>query len=254
MADHIGDRAEQQDRSALLTHAQRPGKLLAVLADGMGGRSGGQIASDQVITTAKNLFSEAPLDGQSAPELLEQIAQEAHSVVRLSALSSEKEPHSTLVALLIDRTSAFWVHAGDSRLYRFRAGQLLARTADHSYANRLAPDGSLVDGGAQAARFKNILFSAIGIGQSLRVDHGSCSDLASGDAFVLASDGFWAYFSDEEIGQVVHLASPRQAAETLIKHARQRAGGRGDNVSVVIVKLNPLPRAGHEPLASPADR
>ena len=250
-ADHIGDRAEQQDRAALITHAHRPGRLLAVLADGMGGRSGGKIASDQVVTTARNLFSESPLDGQSPPDFLEQIARESHSVVRLSAISSEKEPHSTLVALLLDAGTAYWVHAGDSRLYLFRHGQLLAQTADQSYAMRQAADGSLGEGGPEAARFKNILVSAIGIGQDLRVDHGHWPTLAAGDTFLLASDGLWAHFTVEELGRVLDIANPRQAAEQLVKHARLRAGGHGDNLSMVIVKLNPLPRSRTAGQASP---
>jgi PPM family protein phosphatase len=98
IADHIGDRSEQQDRVVLLTSKRNPGTLLAVVADGMGGRTGGRMASDQVISTADSLFQETAAQDGELRALLQQIAAEAHTVIRLTALSSEKEPHSTIVA------------------------------------------------------------------------------------------------------------------------------------------------------------
>ncbi len=245
VAEHVGDRADQQDRVAILTSPQRPGAILALVADGMGGRSGGRMASDQVMSTAKSLFDEPPDKEQSETEFLRQIAEESHSVIRLTAIASEKEPHSTLVAVLIQSGSAVWVHAGDSRLYHFRDGVLAHKTVDHSYGSRIASDGTLVEGGPETSRYKNILFSAIGIGHELRVDFGELRNLRAGDAFVLSSDGLWAYFSESEIGLTVHQLSPREAAQQLIDEARERAKGYGDNLSIAIVKLEkPDPRVG----------
>jgi serine/threonine protein phosphatase PrpC len=237
VADHVGDRADQQDRVAILTSPQRPGMLLAIVADGMGGRTGGRMASDQVVTTAKNLFEEPPAKGMTARELLNQIATESHAVIRLTAIASEKEPHSTLVAVLLQKDSAVWVHAGDSRLYHFRDGALAHKTIDHSYGSRMMADGTLVEGGPETDRFKNVLFSAIGIGHDLRLDYGSVEDLQPGDVFLLASDGLWAYFSEKELGTMVRNFSARDAAENFVRQARDRAQGRGDNLSVAIVKL-----------------
>jgi serine/threonine protein phosphatase PrpC len=238
VAEHVGDRADQQDRVAILTSPNRPGTLLAIVADGMGGRTGGRMASDQVMTTAKNLFEEPPAPGSTPRELLAQIAAEAHAVIRLTAIASEKEPHSTLVALLLQKDSAVWIHAGDSRLYHFRDGAVAHKTIDHSYGSRMTADGTLVEGGPETDRFKNVLFSAIGIGHELRLDYGSVEDLQPGDAFLLASDGLWAYFSERELGTLVRNFSARDAAENLIRHARERAQGHGDNLSVAIVKLD----------------
>ena len=76
---------------------------------------------------------------------------------------------------------------------------------------------------------------------------------AAGDAFVLCSDGLWAYFDDEELGTLVADNSARQACEILIDKARQRAKGGGDNLSLAIIKLNealpkkPTPPAGFVP-------
>lgn len=246
VAEHVGDRADQQDRVAILTSPQRPGMLLAIVADGMGGRTGGRMASDQVMTTAKNLFEEPPATGSTPRELLAQIAAEAHAVIRLTAIASEKEPHSTLVAVLLQQDSAVWIHAGDSRLYHFRDGAVAHKTIDHSYGSRMTADGTLVEGGPETDRFKNVLFSAIGIGHDLRLDYGSADDLRPGDAFLLASDGLWAYFNERELGATVKNFNARDAAENLVRQARDRAHGHGDNISVAIVKLEapekPRPR------------
>jgi len=94
-----------------------------------------------------------------------------------------------------------------------------------------------VEGGPETDRYKNILFSAIGIGHELRLDYGEVKDLRPGDSFVLASDGLWAYFTEREIGAIVHQLPVRDAAESLVHLARERAQGGGDNLSVAIVKL-----------------
>jgi len=245
VADHIGDRKDQQDRVAVLTSPNRPGTLLALIADGMGGRSGGRMASDQVMATAQNLFQELPDKGAPTRELLRQIATESHAVIRLTALASEKEPHSTLVAVLLQKESATWIHVGDSRLYHFRDGALVSKTIDHSYGSRLNAEGQLVEGGPETDRYKNILFSALGIGHDLRLDIGEVTDLRPGDCFLLASDGLWAYFTERELGNIVQNAPVREASQTLITLARERAQGGGDNLSVAIVKLE-------RPQSSPA--
>lgn len=249
IADHIGDRAEQQDRVALLTSKRNPGTLLAVVADGMGGRTGGRMASDQVLSTANSLFQETAARDEDLKPLLQQIATEAHTVIRLTALSSEKEPHSTVVALVVRRQYAIWAHAGDSRLYFFRAGKLVRRTDDHTYAHHLRSEGKLAEAELAQARYKNILVSALGIAREPQLVIDEVRDLQVGDAFLLCSDGLWAYFTDSELGSLLHSLPPREASEHLVRLARERAEGHGDNLSLAIVKLEtpeqpkPLPVA-----------
>jgi serine/threonine protein phosphatase PrpC len=237
IAEHIGDRGEQQDRVAILTSKRNPGALLALVADGMGGRTGGRMASDQVIATADSLFQELGEQDTQLSALLQQIAAEAHTVIRLTAISSEKEPHSTMVALIVKRDYAIWAHAGDSRLYYFRAGKLVHRTVDHTYAAQLLAEGRLEAAEAAEKKFKNVLVSALGIARDPQVVIGEAPELRVGDAFILCSDGLWAYFEDYELGSLLHSLPPREASEHLLRLARDRAKGRGDNLSMAIVKL-----------------
>lgn len=237
MAEHLGDRSEQQDRVAILTSERNPGAILAIVADGMGGRTGGRLASDQVIATASSLFQELSEHDATPAELLRQIAAEAHTVIRLTALASEKEPHSTMTALLVKRDHAIWGHAGDTRLYWCRGGRVVRRTTDHSVATRLSAEGRHAEAEYAAQHYKNVLFSALGIRNELEVEIEETRDLRVGDAFLLASDGVWAYFEDAELASILDRLAPREACQQLIKLARDRADGRGDNLSLAIVKL-----------------
>ncbi|HUL63924.1 MAG TPA: protein phosphatase 2C domain-containing protein [Burkholderiaceae bacterium] len=250
IAEHIGDRSDQQDRVAILTSRRNTGALLAIVADGMGGRSGGRMASDQVIATADSLFQELSDQDSGLRALLEQIATEAHTVIRLTAMSSEKEPHSTIVALIVKKDYAIWAHAGDSRLYFFRAGKLVHRTDDHTYAAKLLSEGKVSAAEVAAHKYKNILVSALGISREPKLAVGEASELRVGDAFILCSDGLWAYFEDHELGSLLHSLPPREASEHLVRIARERAQGRGDNLSLAIVKLEAPEQKRRSPTAT----
>jgi PPM family protein phosphatase len=236
---HIGDRHEQQDRVAIITSPRNPGAMMALVADGMGGRTGGRQAADQVVSTAENLFGDMSEHDSTFRDLLLHLAAEAHTVIRLTAISSEKEPHATLCALVIKKEYAIWAHAGDSRLYFFRDGRLVHRTEDHTYAQQLRDEGRNEDADIAAQRYKNILVSALGINKKPKVVIGEEHKLRVGDAFLLASDGLWAYFEDDELARILYSMPPREASEELIALARERSEGRGDNLSLAIVKLDP---------------
>jgi serine/threonine protein phosphatase PrpC len=163
-AEHIGDRAEQQDRVAIVTSPRHPDSLLAVVSDGMGGRTGGRMAADQVIATVTHVFRDmGEDDAGSLQGLLQTMAAEAHTVIRLSGLSSEKEPHATFVALIVRSDYAVWAHAGDSRLYHFRLGHLLHRTEDQTYASYLRAQGRERQAIEADTKFKHMLVSSLGL-------------------------------------------------------------------------------------------
>ena len=113
---HRGDRAYQQDQVLLMAHQRVPGCLLAVVADGMGGKSGGRKAADQVILTAQQLFERYAPTRDDPTEALKQLVLEAHLMIKLTAITSEEEPHSTIAAFLISPTrECDFVHDRDSR-------------------------------------------------------------------------------------------------------------------------------------------
>lgn len=238
---HKGDRAHQQDQAALFAHQRMAGCMLGVVADGMGGRTGGRKASDQVLLTARQLFERHAPDTDDPAALLRRIGEEAHLVITLTAIAAEQEPHSTIAAFLIHPGGdCHWLHSGDSRLYHFGGKTLLKRTLDHSYVQALVNQGRLTAEEALEHPNSSVLMSCLGTEEPPKLEAHHLGRLHIGDTLLACSDGLWHYFTPEELGEVLHSLSPRKASEFLVTKARSRAMGGGDNLSLVIVKVEPL--------------
>ena len=237
-AQHQGDRKEQQDRVAIIPHPRQRGLALAVVADGMGGHAGGVLAAEQVVHTARSSLESFSPREEMARIMLENSMLEAHLMIKAPRFMNEKDPHSTAVMLLLQPGTVTWGHCGDSRLYRFRDGEPIFRSVDHSYVEHLIAAGRLTHKEALVHPKRNVLITSLGGKEEPKFEFGAARDLADGDSFVICSDGLWAYFDDAEMGRIVAANSARKASEILIEVARERAGGAGDNLSLVIVKLN----------------
>lgn len=236
---HIGDREEQQDRTALFAAPKAPGYMLAVVADGMGGLSGGALAAEQVINTAQQIFEQFSPLTDTVEGILHSIAQEADTVIKLSAISSDKKPHSTVVLLIITpQNTAIWAHAGDSRLYYFDGPNCSKRTTDHSYLEQLKAENKLDAQKAKDPLLANLLVSVLGSNNDFTLSINRREGLKAGDSFLLCTDGLWQYFTDAELGAAIAMNSSRKACEMLISKARERkANSKADNCTLAIVKL-----------------
>jgi serine/threonine protein phosphatase PrpC len=238
---HRGDRAYQQDQVQILQHHRVPGCLMGVLADGMGGKSGGRKAADQVILTAQQLFERFAPNREDTGEALKQLVLEAHLMIKLTAITSEEEPHSTVAAFIISPSrECDMVHAGDSRIYHFRGSTLVSRTVDHSYVQRLVDEGQIAEEDANDHPQSNLLTGCLGTHQDPPLAHKRIDQLEIGDTILSCSDGLWHYFTAKELGAIVHTLGPREASEMLINKARQRANGGGDNISLALIRVDPL--------------
>ena len=238
---HKGDRAYQQDQVLILAHPRVPGCALALVADGMGGKSGGRTASDQVIMTAKQVFDRYTPATDDPTEMLRQLVVESHLMIKLTAITADEEPHSTLAAFLVlpDR-SAYSAHAGDSRVYHFRGAEMLRRTVDHSYVQRLIDEGKITEAQANTHPQANLLTGCLGTQQDPPVEIAPLDRLEVGDSLLACSDGLWHYLTPRELGAIVSALAPREASEMLIGKARQRARGMGDNLSLALVRFDPI--------------
>ena len=234
---HLGDRAEQQDRVAIMASPRDKRTALVALADGMGGKTGGALAAQQVIATAQSLFNDFNPSVDNTEDFLRQITQEAHTVIKLTAMSSEKEPHSTMVLLLLQPDRVDWAHVGDSRLYYFRQDKLAYRTVDHSFAEMVARERHTTQNDARLHRLNNVLTSALGSQREPEISLGCSDNPQPNDNYLVCSDGLWPLFKEEELGQAINEHEPRKASEFLIDTARKRATGRGDNCTLAIIKL-----------------
>lgn len=236
---HKGDRAYQQDQVEIIPHPRVAGCLLALVADGMGGKSGGRTAADQVVLTAKQVFDRFQPLVDDAETALRQLVVEAHLMIKLTAITADEEPHSTVAAfLLLPDRSAWTVHAGDSRVYHFRGADMVRRTIDHSYVQRLIDEGKLTEAQANTHPQSNLLTGCLGTQQDPPISLQRIDRLEVGDSLLACSDGLWHYLSPKELGAIIQALPPREAGEMLISKARQRARGTGDNLSLALVRLD----------------
>lgn len=251
---HQGDRATQQDQVKVLAHPRLRGCVLGVLADGMGGKSGGRAAANQVVMTAEQVFERFD-PGQDTPDdMLRQMAYEAHAMIRLTAITAEAEPHSTLAAfLLLPGRKAYTLHAGDSRVHHFRGDQLASRTLDHSYVQRLVSEGRLSEEEARNHPRANLLLGCLGTESKPPAEVRFLGQLAVGDSLLACSDGLWQHVSQAEMGAMLEQADdPAEATQRMVALARERGTPRGDNLSLALVRLMPRPATQPVPVVSVA--
>ena len=162
-------------------------------------------------------------------------------MIKLTAITSEEEPHSTLAAFIVSpNRECQIIHAGDSRVYHFRGSEMMKRTIDHSFVQRLIDEGKISEDEANTHPQSNLLTGCLGTQQDppqtlIRIDQ-----LEVGDSLMACSDGLWHYFTPKELGAIVHALAPRDASEMLISKARQRARGGGDNLSLALIRVEPL--------------
>ena len=238
---HRGDRAYQQDQVEVIAHPRTQGSVMALVADGMGGKSGGRKAADQVLLTGRQIYERfVPLEDEPS-EMLRQVVQESHLMIKLTAITSEEEPHSTLAAFCISpNLECDIVHAGDSRVYHFRGAEMMRRTVDHSFVQRLIDEGKISEEAANSHPQSNLLTGCLGTHADPPVALWHIDKLEFGDSMLACSDGLWHYFTPKEIGAILHALPPREASEMLISKARQRARGGGDNLSLALARVDPL--------------
>ena len=238
---HRGDRAYQQDQVEIVVHPRVNGAALAIVADGMGGKSGGRKAADQVLLTARQIFERHVPGTDDTADMLRQVVLESHLMIKLTAITSEEEPHSTLAAFCVNPDmSCDVVHAGDSRIYHFRGAEMLRRTIDHSFVQRLIDDGKITEEAANTHPQSNLLTGCLGTHADPPVALWHLDRLDPGDTMLACSDGLWHYFTPKEMGAIVHALPPREASEMLISKARQRARGGGDNLSLALARVDLL--------------
>ena len=210
---------------------------LYILADGMGGYKGGEVASSLAVEAVKRYihdnFCKTEREKEAILKLVGDSVQYANMVVYEKS-KEQKELEgmgTTLEVCLIYNNKAYIGHIGDSRIYRIRKGVMRKLTKDHSYVQQLVEDGKITREEANIHPKKNMLTKALGctvyVEPDLRV-----RNFELGDIFVMCSDGLSNMVDEEKIFDIVTLG-PQKAVDELIDEAN-KAGGY-DNITVVII-------------------
>jgi protein phosphatase len=138
---------------------------------------------------------------------------------------------TTLTAVLVHGGRAHLIHAGDSRCYMFRDGQLRQLTDDHSWIAEQLRSGAISEAEAKSSKFRHVITKSIGFERDTEADLKSVP-VSAGDCFLLCSDGMSNYVEHGELERIVAMTWYRRLPQTLIELANQRGGE--DNITVVV--------------------
>jgi serine/threonine-protein phosphatase Stp1 len=211
----------------------RPDLGFWVVADGMGGHSAGDVASNMIVERLGELTLEPRLS--HAVDEIETVLEDVNSTLRALAVTRDAATiGSTVVGLLIRGAHAVCLWAGDSRAYRVREGLLEQLTQDHALVADLVDRGVLTAAQAENHPQSNLVTRAVGAADALKLDV-EIFTISPGDQFILCSDGLDKELTDREIRDTVTSHRPNEVANALVELALAR--GSRDNVTVVAVTV-----------------
>ncbi|MFS0867992.1 PP2C family serine/threonine-protein phosphatase [Microbacterium sp. 179-B 1A2 NHS] len=208
---------------------------LFVVADGMGGHIGGEIASSRAIER----LSGAVGDGEVSPASIEKALERAVADIAASAETTDDGTGTTVTGVYLDLTAEepTWVtlNIGDSRVYLFRDGALAQVTTDHSVVQELIAAGRLSPEEAENHPYGNVITRAVGPSDGVVPDYVRL-EVVDGDRFVVCSDGLTKELTDYGILHfLLQHDDPTEAVDAMLEAALEN-GGR-DNVSIIVVNV-----------------
>jgi protein phosphatase len=214
--------------------------FVAMLADGVGGATGGDRASAIALETATRYVVSAldcydraaATDGTMAPALLDAALKSHEAVLDLASAEGDGVRMATTLTMFMGVWPWYYLlQVGDSRYYLYRDGKLTQVTRDQTIAQELLDQGVFTRAVAERSQFKNVLSSAIGGEASMPVITRLRADW--GNVHLLCTDGLTKHVSDEQIAQrLATMTSAKQVSEQLLQDALD--GGGSDNITIIV--------------------
>lgn len=211
---------------------------LFILADGMGGYNGGEIASSLATESTRsyieNNFNKIEHTKEEIIELMKNAVQYANMVVfeKSKTVQELEGMGTTLDICFIYNNKIYMGHVGDSRVYRVRGEVMRKLTKDHSYVQQLVEDGKITREEANHHPKKNMLLKALGCTAYVEPDI-RARNIETGDILMMCSDGLTNMVEEKQIYQVIK-ENPETAPKVLVDLANE-AGGY-DNITVITIK------------------
>lgn len=215
---------------------------LVILADGMGGHNAGEVASELAVASITNALEEV-----LSPDIKDNcdinFKEAVHEAVIFANdeinLHAKKHPEctgmgTTVVMTLFYENTVILASVGDSRIYRFRKGELKQVTTDHSLVQEMIDNGYMSEEEAINSTNRNLITRALGIAEDVKVDV-TQEDIEEDDIYLLCSDGLSDMINDQQIfsSLVKSRQDLKRGTEELVNLAKEHGGH--DNVSVILV-------------------
>lgn len=227
----IGGRPRNEDTVRYVTMGEDA--LCMVLADGLGGHGGGELAS---AAAAESICQ--GWDGTADAEVLKSLMKEANRRV-LTIQTPQCAMKTTAAVLTLAGERAVWAHAGDSRLYYFQNGTLAFQTRDHSVAQLGVLLGDITTDQIRFHEDRNRVLRALGQDEELTVETGEQTLGGGRHAFLLCSDGFWEYVLEQEMEKdLKEAAGPEDWLERMRRRLKERISTDNDNNTAAAVWLS----------------
>ena len=230
-------RAREMNQDAY--YASQPSDTvgLYIVADGMGGYNGGEIASALAVTATKDFIENNFAEIEHTKEQLQELVKNAIEYANMLVYEKSKEiPElegmgTTIEVALVHNNRVYIGHVGDSRIYRIRKDFIRKLTTDHSYVQKLVKDGTISKEEAVHHPKKNMLTKALGCTSFVEPDV-TVKGFLKDDILVLTSDGLTNMVKDQEIFDTIKF-NIDIATDKLIDKANENGGL--DNITVIIV-------------------
>lgn len=233
-----GGRSGNQDRAA---YAERDNSVLVVLADGLGGHEGGELAAELLVQRTIRSFQSIrrPVIEQPSAFLALSILQ-AHNAINAMGQDHNPpiQPRTTCVLLLVQEGYAYWAHVGDSRLYLFRDGKVKTRTRDHSVTQKLHEEGVLSEEEMKNHPEKSRLLKCVGGPHEPSIRLGRETRLHKGDNLLLCSDGLWEAMDVDEIQGFLSGGDLEDGLVDMLLEAESKMGSSSDNITAACLRWN----------------
>jgi serine/threonine protein phosphatase PrpC len=232
-------RANNQDSHAVMiadgVEAWSERGHIFMVADGMGAHAAGELASKIAADNIPFLYHK--YRDQSPPEALQRAVLETNAEInrRGKANSDFHNMGTTCTVLVLLPQGALAAHIGDSRAYRLRGEVIEQLTFDHSMVWEMRAAGQLPEGELARSIPKNVITRSLGPHVNVQCDVEGPFPIEVGDTFLLCSDGLSGQVEDDEIGAILSVLAPKEAAQVLVDLANLRGGP--DNSTVLIAKI-----------------
>ncbi|OFZ12144.1 MAG: protein phosphatase [Bdellovibrionales bacterium RBG_16_40_8] len=213
---------------------------LFVVADGMGGHRGGEVASAMAVESAQEIVEQKlGAKGPVSPrDIVRSIYREASRKIFLKSTRDNPElmgMGTTMVIAFCYNNKIYLGNVGDSRAYLFKESNLWQITEDHSLVNEQIRAGIIRPDDQDAVSGRNVITRSVGFEEEVVVDIVE-RDFTPGEIYLLCSDGLSGMVSNEKIANICRDNTPQKIVEKCIDLAKEAGGD--DNISVIVIKAN----------------